>query len=65
MLIVIGLALILYGYFSYKYSNRWSTESRRRAGKTALPEWFPLLIKVGGVLLILTGALLIVSYLLI
>lgn len=64
MLIVIGLALIGYGYFSYKYSDRWATSNRKRAGKTALPEWFPLLIRVGGILFIVTGALLIVSYLL-
>lgn len=64
MLIVIGLALIGYGYFSYKYSDRWATRSRKHAGKTVFPGWFPLLIRVGGILFIVAGVLVILSYLL-
>lgn len=63
MLIVIGLALIVYGYYSYKYSEKWGTTGRKHAAKTTLPGWFPLLIRIGGILFIVTGVLLIVSYL--
>lgn len=65
MLALIGLALIIYGYFSYKYSDRWATNAQKRAARTTFPEWFPLLIKVGGILFVITGILLIVAYLLI
>ncbi|WP_423190119.1 hypothetical protein ACO1PF_04365 [Alkalibacterium sp. f15] len=64
MLVVIGLALIIYGYFSYKYSDKWATKSQKRAPHTKFPKWFPLFIKVGGILFLVTGILLIVSYLL-
>ncbi|MFO8068482.1 MAG: hypothetical protein R6U02_00560 [Alkalibacterium sp.] len=64
MLVIIGLALIIYGYFSFKYSDNWATKSQKRATHTKFPEWFPLLIKVGGILFVITGILLIVSYLL-
>lgn len=63
MLIAIGIALVLYGYFSYKYSDRWVIRSQKRAPNTTFPEWFPLLIRVGGILFVVIGALLIVSYL--
>lgn len=64
MLIVIGIALIVYGYFSFKYSDRWGTNAHKRAARTTFPEWFPLLIRVGGILFIITGILLILSYVL-
>ncbi|MDZ7834591.1 MAG: hypothetical protein U5K84_03850 [Alkalibacterium sp.] len=64
MLIIIGVALIVYGYFSYRYADRWAHKVQRRAARTSFPEWFPLLIKVGGILFVVTGILLVVSYLL-
>lgn len=63
MLILIGLALIVYGYLSFKYSDRWATNAQKRAARTHFPEWFPLLIKVGGILFVVTGILLILAYL--
>ncbi|GEK90072.1 hypothetical protein SAMN04488100_14617 [Alkalibacterium putridalgicola] len=62
MLIVIGIALIVYGYFSFKCSDRWAKNAQKRAAHTQFPEWFPLLIRVGGILFIISGILLIVSY---
>lgn len=62
MLIVIGIALIVYGYFSFKYSDRWAKNAQKRAAHTQFPEWFPLLIRVGGILFIITGILLMLSY---
>jgi len=62
MLAVIGIALILYGYFSFRYSERWANKASKRAAHTSFPDWFPLLIKTGGILFIITGILLLVSY---
>ncbi|OJF92927.1 hypothetical protein [Alkalibacterium sp. 20] len=64
MLVIIGLALIVYGYFSYKHSDKLATKSQKRAPHTNFPGWFPLLIKVGGILFFVIGILLIVSYIL-
>ncbi|WP_143059478.1 hypothetical protein [Alkalibacterium gilvum] len=64
-MIIIGIGLILYGYFSFKYSDRWATNANKHKSGTRFPEWFSLLIKSGAVLFIITGILLIVSYLLV
>ncbi|SFC68428.1 hypothetical protein SAMN04488102_11831 [Alkalibacterium subtropicum] len=61
MLIVIGIALIVYGYFSFKYSERWAQNARERAARTQFPDWFPLLIRAGGILFIITGILLLLA----
>lgn len=62
MLIAIGIALIVYGYFSFRSSDRWASNAGKRPTQTTFPDWFPLLIKVGGILFIIIGILLIVAY---
>ncbi|GEK91958.1 hypothetical protein [Alkalibacterium kapii] len=65
MLIVIGIVLIVYGCFSFKYSDRWVTNANKQKSGTRFPEWFPLLIRIGAILFMIIGILLIVTYVLV
>lgn len=60
MLLIIGIALILYGYVTFKYS--YKRRNKKGNQSVQLPEWFPLMHKLGGLLLIIIGLLLSLTY---
>lgn len=63
MRVVIGIILLVYGWYSYTHPIKKHNKGPER--KQALPEWLPLLEKFGGVLLMIVGGLLIlVSFML-
>lgn len=62
MLLIIGIAMILYGYITFKYSHKKGTGKDRNNQSAQLPEWFPLMYKFGGLLLIIIGLLLSLTY---
>ncbi|MCC5895363.1 MAG: hypothetical protein JJU16_07885 [Alkalibacterium sp.] len=62
MLLLVGLALIVYGYISFKYSDKKKTGHHRAGTDSQFPEWFPKLQKVGGLLFIIMGLLLCLTY---
>lgn len=62
MLLIIGLALIVYGYLSFKYSDKRKPGNHRRNNNSNLPEWFPQLQKLGGLLFMIIGFLLCLTY---
>ncbi|GEN50293.1 hypothetical protein [Alkalibacterium pelagium] len=62
MLLVIGLALLISGYLSFRFSDQLKPGKRGRQTQTQFPEWFPQLQKIGGLLFMITGLLLMIAY---
>lgn len=62
MLLIIGLALLISGYLSFRFSDQLNPGKRGRRAQTQFPEWFPQLKKIGGLLFMLTGLLLMIAY---
>lgn len=62
MLLIIGLALMTYGYISVKQSEKRRFNDRQAKKTSYFPEWFPQLEKLGGVLCIIIGLLLSLTY---
>lgn len=62
MLLIIGLALLISGYLSFRFSDQRKPGQRGRKAQTQFPEWFPQLQKIGGLLFMITGLFLMIAY---
>ena len=60
MLILIGIGLLVYGYLSYTHPLEKKNGRGQPVSRSPMPEWVPVLHKIGGLLFMIIGGLLIV-----
>ncbi len=60
MLTLIGIGLLVYGYLSYTHPLEKKKGRRQAVSRSPMPEWVPVLHKIGGLLFMVIGGLLIV-----